>query len=109
MLLHALSSRTSEQVRDYEDGELCIRDSFDRLLESFERLDSVVEAGLVTVSDLQPYLKYWMDVIGNPENPRKARPARERLWSYIEDYGYVGTQRLFERLGYDIRLKSGRT
>ena len=42
MLLHALSSRTSEQTRDYNDGELCIRNSFDRLLDSFERINSVV-------------------------------------------------------------------
>ena len=55
MLLHALSSASSPQDRDYNDAELSIRDSFDRLFDSFDRLNSFVDAGLVEANDLKPF------------------------------------------------------
>jgi hypothetical protein len=102
MLLHGLSSRSSPQQRDYSDAELSIRDSFDRLLDALERIDSFVRAALVNPVELKPYLRYWIDVIGDPKNPKKSPEARHRLWAYIDDYGYDGVQALFKAFGRDI-------
>ena len=106
MLLHALSSATRPQEHDYTDPELSIRDSFDRLLDAFERMDSFVQAGLVSPNELRPYLRYWLGIIADPTNPKKSSNVRARLWAYIDDYGYDGVQRLCKGFGYDIQPPS---
>lgn len=102
-LLHALSSDSSPQKRDYSPAEVSIRDCFDSLLNGLERFQHFVDAGLVGVNDLAPYLQYWLEVIGDPENTRKSAEVRRRLWGYIHDYGYDGVERLLRSRGYDIR------
>ncbi len=100
MLLHALSSPTSPQQRDYTDEEVSIRDSFDRFLGGLERFEDFRERGLVSVRDLDPYLRYWVETLADPRNSQKSAAVRTRLWAYVNDYGFHGTQRLARAFGH---------
>lgn len=101
-LLHALTSRTNPQQRPYKPEEYCIRDCFDRLLDALERFESFIKARLVKHKDLDPYLAYWMRLLGDRSNGRKSAETMDRLWTYIDDYRFSGVQSLLGRFAYDI-------
>jgi len=87
----------------FQPGEGAIRNSFDQFLDGLERFGPLVRSGLILPRDLAPYLSYYLDIIGNPQNPRMLPPIRETLWRYVEYYGYRGAQMLFQEFGYNIR------
>lgn len=114
MLMSALYSSSTlpmrpgtNQPRKYTAEELVMRDCFDRMLDGLERFQVFVESGLVSTSELKPYLSYWIRLIGDDkDNPRKPRRIVRRLWVYIDEYGYQGVQKLCLAFGHDIRPNS---
>jgi hypothetical protein len=109
MLMTALASKSTIQrdatgkERKFTDEEREIRDSFDRLLDRLERFEIFIEEGLISYDELRPYLAYWMQLIGNKKFGRKRPEYIERLWIYIDEYGFRGVQLLSARFGYRIR------
>jgi hypothetical protein len=80
-----------------------MRDCFDRMLDGLERFQVFVESGLVSTQELQPYLRYWIRLIGDDQkNPRKEPHVVRRLWVYIDEYGYKRVQKLCLAFGFDI-------
>src|SRR4051794_15979467 len=55
-----------ERSSGFTDLEADIRAAFDRFLDGLERFHSYVDTGLVEVSDLRPYLKYWAGHLCRP-------------------------------------------
>lgn len=99
----ALEYHGSRKPQLYSAVEVAIRDSFDDFLDGLERMDTFLKSGLVSVKDLKPYLKYWIDIIGDPEDKRKSKNARDQIWSYLENYGYQGVRDLIRRYGWLMR------
>jgi hypothetical protein len=87
--------------------EVRIRDCVDALLWHLQRLEHFIETGLIRVDDVRPYLRYWMDLIGNVNAKRKSPATLYALWEYMDAYGYDDVQRLFQRFGYDVRTLPG--
>lgn len=98
-------NRLAKALEDHEqrpDGfsedEATIRDIFDHFLDRLERIHSFVEAGLVRIADVAPYLRYWaVDIMGAEEGD----PQVERLVQlrhYIHHYRYTGVEALLRRL-----------
>ena len=89
-------------LRSYSSDEALIRDCYDGLLDRFDRLGSYLETGLMSASDLEPYVGYYIHEIAAP-----TRNPTEALWSvtlltYVHFYHYIGVITLFEMLGHDI-------
>src|SRR4051812_1226048 len=85
--------------------EADIRAAFDRTLDGIERFHSYVATGLVKISDLQPYLKYWAI---NLTRDRAAAAGEDRivnLKAYMDKYGFDGTHKLLK----DIAAAERRT
>lgn len=86
-----------DRPEGFTDLEADIRGAFDRLLDGWERFQSYVEAGLVTDSDLTPYLRYWAEQIC-----REALPGSEdrliQLRRYMDRYGFGGAHKLLTRI-----------
>jgi hypothetical protein len=61
---HNYRSPDAEQIR-FSRTEVAIRDYFDQFFSYFERFDQFVVAGMITTSELAPYLKYWINVIAD--------------------------------------------
>lgn len=93
----------SERSDGFRYVEVYIRDVFDVLFECMEEFEKYMIADLVSPTEFEPYLSYWLDLIGNPENREKSEEFRHRIWEYIDSYGYTGVQHLFLRYGYNIK------
>src|ERR1043165_8716615 len=83
----ALMVRRSEPFTELESD---IRYAFDRALDGLERFHSYIDTGLVTLSDVRPYLKYWADRLCNPDKPRPPEHRLARLVAYMKNYGFEG-------------------
>ena len=82
----------------FSDIEVEIRAAFDRTLDGIERFHSYTATGLVEMSDLQPYLRYWARMITAPSSPPEGETEDrfERLRSYMRKYGFGGALTLLE-------------
>jgi hypothetical protein len=91
----ALMIHTERADRPFTDVEADVRAAFDRFLDGLERFHSYVETGLVELSDLRPYLKYWAAAL---RQPRDKGHRLARLTAYMRAYGYEGALDLLERI-----------
>jgi hypothetical protein len=93
---------TDSDVAEFTRAEAAIRDAYDGFFGGLETFSSYVNTGLVSVSDLRPYLNYWLgDICSETDN------SDDDLWtccvfSYIAFYEYRGVQELFRAFGYNI-------
>ena len=88
--------------KGYNAVEVRIRLAFDELLGRLQRFEHFIESDLVKPREFQPYLRYWLDLLGKSSNHTKPLAVLHAIWRYIDFYGYADVQRLFARFGYDI-------
>jgi hypothetical protein len=88
---------------DFKEEEIAIRAAFDQLFDAVERLEYFIQAGLVSRKEFDPYLAYWVEIVGNVKSNRKPPRVLDNLWAYIDSYYYSGVQSLLRRYGYNIR------
>lgn len=96
--------RVLQRYRDEEFIiELTLRDWFDQFLHAFEDCEHAIQAGLVTAEDFEPFIIYWVRIIGDRSYRRQGGSGfYDQLFHYIYWAGYQGVQSLFERYGYKI-------
>ena len=82
----------------FSDLEADIRNAFDRTLDGMERFFYYVETGLVELSDLAPYLRYWAVQLCRSEPPRAEAHRLTRLTAYMRRYGYDGALTLLKNI-----------
>jgi hypothetical protein len=91
-----------DRPNGYNAVEVRIRLAFDELLGRFQRFEHFIESDLVKSHDFQPYLRYWLELLGKSSKHTKSVPVLHAIWRYIDFYRYADVQRLFARFGYDI-------
>ncbi len=77
----------------FTEKETAVRDAFDTLCDGLERFESYIRAGLITESDVEPYLDYW-GVHLRPDSPD---PKLRRIREYMSHYGWDGATSLLDR------------
>jgi len=100
MIAHALVPHTIRS--EFSQVEIALRDTFDRFFDRLERFEYFMEAGLVSSKEFAPYLRYWLDILGNENSGRKSPPVVQAIWAYIDFY-YSEVSSLLRRFGYRIR------
>jgi hypothetical protein len=90
----------------FSDQEADIRAAFDRFLDGLERFHSYVATGLVELSDLRPYLKYWAVSLCRPQGSRPKDHRLVRLTAYMKRYGYEGALALLEQIADAERIEA---
>lgn len=86
-------------------GELAtVRQIFDNFLFKLGMFQSYIESNLVSKKDLEPYLKYWIEIIADPQKMRKNDEDIKQLWKFINNYEYEAIVKLFKNFGYNIEL-----
>jgi hypothetical protein len=88
---------------DFKAEEIAIRAAFDQLFDALERFEYFIQAGLVSRKEFDPYLIYWIEIIGNRRSNRKPPRVLDNLWAYVDSYSYSGVQKLLRHYGYNIR------
>lgn len=86
----------------FSDAEALVRDDFSEFLDWLERFETFIQAGLVKVQEFQPYLDYWLNILGNPHSGRKAIAFYTALSEFLNTYSYARTRQLLSRYGYPI-------
>jgi hypothetical protein len=107
LLGHALAplpDKAAARLHDeFKREEVAIRAAFDELFDALERFEYFIQAGLVSRREFDPYLRYWVDLLGDRSGRRKPPAVLDALWAYIDFYSYSGVQKLLRRYGYDVR------
>jgi hypothetical protein len=81
--------------------EIAIRDAFDEFLERLDKFYSLLEAGVLKLEDILPYLGYWLESIADTEKFLQDS-LRRSLWLYIEVYEFTGVQKLCAAIDHPI-------
>ena len=87
-----------ERSDGFSELEADMRAAFDKLLDGLERFAAYVDTGLVELSDLKPYLKFWAVHLCRPGKPRTPDHRVTRLTAYMDHYGYDGAHNLLKRI-----------
>jgi hypothetical protein len=90
---------------DFTPVEIALRDVFDRFFDRLERFEYFLEAGLVSSEEFAPYLRYWLEILGNENSGRKSPEVVRAIWVYVDFY-YSGVASLLRRYGYQCRSKA---
>jgi len=96
------SEDTEDQYAAFSPTEARIRDAFDVLFDRMGAFESLISEELVSVSDLRPYLGYWIEDIADAEAPPEDLRWTLMLFGYINFYKYAAVVRLFEHFGHEI-------
>jgi hypothetical protein len=107
LLGHALTPLPDKAAarlhEEFKTEEIAIRAAFDQLFDALERFEYFIQAGLVKRKEFDPYLSYWIEILGNRRSNRKPPQVLDNLWAYLDSYSYSGVQKLLRRYGYNIR------
>jgi hypothetical protein len=79
-----------------------LRDMLDRFLDRLERIESLIENGVIKQNDFRHYFSYWLNLVD--ENSISSSTTfnyekKQALWAYIRQYEFDGVVRLFSRFG----------
>ena len=96
-LPHALAPHTE---RNLSPKETAIRGVFDRFLFGLQRIEHFIESGVVKQRDVEPFLRYYLELIGKKPSVRMPEASQVALWKYIEFYDLRDVKKLFARFGY---------
>ncbi len=103
-LAHALESEDAIIMKSFDHVDAAIRDNFDCFLGYLDRFNQSIDAQLIKPKELLPYLRYWINLIGRNDGPHKRKETMviDKLWRYIDTYGYRDTQRFLGKYGFSI-------
>ena len=91
-----------ESSTRYSPEQAAIRDCYDAFLDGLERFSHAVQNKLLNVTELAPYLRYWIEAVQSP-----AKDGDDAAWAavvltYIQYYRFTGVQWLFNAFGRNI-------
>jgi hypothetical protein len=91
--------------------EQYVRDVFDSFLGRLERIDSLIDSGVISRKNFEDSFSYWLHVIGdvkakNDPLAHFSNAKRDTLITYIEHYKFNGVRRLFKRCGKRLHSAS---
>lgn len=92
----------------FSPTELYVRDVLDGFFARLERIESLIENGVVDQKSFGDNFSYWLKIIGDAKHPGQnlshfSNEKREALLEYINHYEFDGVIRLFKRYGKIIR------
>jgi hypothetical protein len=96
-LIGALS--TFDQKNENDDSELIVRSIFDYFFEDLSAFQSHIEADLIKIQDIQPYLEYWMGELTGRGRVRGSEFAQQAA-KFLKYFGYKRVVTLAANMGY---------
>ncbi len=85
----------------HSKNEAIIRDCFDRFLEMLVRLSAFVEAKLLRIEELAPYLQYWITLMSGKKRDWHTSEFFVLLQNHIQIYDFRKINRLMQHFGHD--------
>lgn len=114
LLPHELRDRTRKRPKcdpdaviqgrpDFSPEDGLIRDAFDVVFDRLDTFNAFIEAKLIKLDDIQPYLMYWLESIADTDC-FLGEHLRRSLRLYIDAYEFRGVQKLCALVGCPIAL-----
>jgi hypothetical protein len=100
-LIGALS--TFDQQGGNTEKELIVRDILDDFFSDLSTFQSHIEADLIKLQDIRPYLEYWMRELTDRGRLRK-HPFAEQTAKYLAFFGYNRVLALASNMGYPFPI-----
>lgn len=97
MLTHALRD---PDVMGFSKGDEFIRDLMDDLFFRLSIFQNYIETGLIKGADLEPYLKYYISLIGDPR--KECEGVQAAIRHYLNSYGFEDVINLCRKFGYEM-------
>lgn len=98
-LIGALS--TFDQKEENDDDEITIRNILDAFFDELSTFQSHIEADLIKLQDIQPYLEYWMIQLAGRGQIHGSDFARQ-VAKYLDFFGYKRVLTLAKNMGHPI-------
>lgn len=98
----------SEDDCGFSDEEQAIRDVFDAFLSRLERIETLIESGVIPERIFSQYFSYWLGLL-DQNGPIGGAPShvpqwkRDAFWGYVEAYQFRNVGNLFARYGAIMR------
>jgi hypothetical protein len=102
MLISALKHHNES---DFNSEETVIRQTIDEFLFKLGMFQNYIDSKLIAKKDIEPYLSYWINLIGDINTDRKAAQCFKQLWNFINYYEYKAVIKLLKSFGYGIEIK----
>ena len=96
-----------EHAGRYDLYEVLLRDRIDRFLDMLVRLDNFVEAHLISVDELKPYVSYWIELISGNKKDWHTAQVWVLLLNYIKEYDFPGAANLIKGFGFSSEPDPG--
>jgi hypothetical protein len=94
--------KSADKPTTFTNEEERLRDMLDRFLGRLERIESLIENGVIKRKDFEHYFSYWLKLVDeNSTTPLTNFHSEKRLalWTYIRQYEFEGVVKLFARFG----------
>lgn len=99
LILTAL--HTHKEMSSFTNEEAIIKGIFDIFFDKLATFDNYIKTGLINSNDIKPYLNYWIEILADPKNSRKGKNVKDKIWTYIGEYGYSNVASLCEKFGFN--------
>lgn len=81
---------------EYNPTETQIRLIFDSLFQKLGAFQTYVDNQLITYSDLEHYIAYYLRILHDKKNERKPEQLKEQIMRFIEKYEYTQAKKLID-------------
>lgn len=86
MLMGAFTTHLEKSI--FTSEEVVIKNIFDGFFSKLTMFENYIQTGLILAKDIQPYIKYWINLLANAKSGRKEETLILKMWVYIDFYGY---------------------
>jgi hypothetical protein len=86
-------------VNELTAEDRILRAIIDGFLDNLCNYNRYIETGLITKDDLWHYLKYWLNILGNPESGKRSKTVMKQIWAYIDHFNYTDVRDLIQKFG----------
>jgi len=99
------SFSTFDENEENTEDEILIRDTFDSLFGGLSLFQSHIEAGLIKLQDIRPYLEYWIRELSGHGKVHSEAVALQ-IGKYLQYFGYGPVLILSRNMGYYFKESS---
>lgn len=100
-----ISLRTFEEQQMFENPHFIIRMIFDEFFTDLSMFQHHVDANLLKMKDVRPYLEYWIRSISGHGHIYTGALAKQ-MHQFLKYFGYSAVLKFSRRLGYSFKVAS---
>jgi SMC interacting uncharacterized protein involved in chromosome segregation len=86
-----------EGDEEFTDQEKIVRKVFDHFFENLAMFNHHIDAGIININDVKPYLLYWVSLTMVEMGSRKNKECQEQIVKYLTEFKFTNVLALHEK------------